>query len=220
MSDSEIIEATPVEMDSVEDALGVNDQIDKRLDLSAGSLIISGEDINKADELSNRELSEKDKQSDLISQLEPALKAYKEKYGIDFNYDTFKDTLQFALTANKKDRDLKRLVDSDLVSNICEIMTIKSILVASYVINTQLVSIQDSCHTNTITLEAMSMIDKIFSWMDKLTQLKEAYKQYDIDKKIDQIKGSSLDGSDDYKNNMKLIEALKLSIENDIKKDN
>jgi hypothetical protein len=170
-------------------------EINDRIKFNCPSIVISKSDIERADDNDNREISEKVKISDMANQFSDALESYNKKFDLNFKIETFKETIDFMANATSTQKELKKLIDSELVTNVVEVTIIKSILTLCYVLNSQLTILTNREHTEQFSVESMGSINMIFNWLENLDKLKEKYKIYRIDDKINSLKG--LDKSDE-----------------------
>jgi len=218
--DQNIQDITPstqeiIEPEIIDDKTYVDDSITKRLKVlqeeSIGSLVLSQEDLDTADKNSQLVLSDEVQNKELIDSLKPIFEEYNKKYNTNLTYDNFKSAIQFASLATKEERDIKRVINSEIVSQVTEYIIIKGILVAAKIIDNQINHIQSKAYNQSLTIEAVTMITSIFNWVEKLEVIKEKYSQYNIDTKIKLITGEMNDiGKDNT--SLKLIDLLKKSL--------
>lgn len=161
-------------------------KIDDKIVLGNNQLSICKSDIDDAKN-DNREATELQRTSDLLETLSPALDEYNKKYGTSFKLTDFKDALVFSVVASKKEKEIKELIDSEFISNICSNTIVKGILALCFVINSQLIAIQTPEYTQSLTPQSLTTINMIFDWLDKLSKLKEQYEVSDAEKRLTKL---------------------------------
>lgn len=192
-----IIEAEPVEhpvtpksvnIDRITKAGDIASDCEKVIEGLGSSLTISERDLQVADNTYNED-SERALNADLIEALQPVFAEYKNKYGVDLKYDTLQTFINFANFASKSDQEIKEVINSKLITDACDFVIFKGILVAAKVIDSQLNAIQNKDFTDKVSLEALSVATSIFDWIEKLESIKKKYKQYNLDTKINKYEG-------------------------------
>ena len=148
--------------------------------------------------------------------LEESLQAYNEKYGLSLSPETLKEHIQMASFLNKKDKGALELVQQGIVSNSAEYLYFKSLLTLYKMIDNTLSNVMQSELMQDVTVESVMLIDKVFSWVTQLEQMKEKFKVYDFDNSMKKILNKGIDEQDNYSTNqtykvLKQLSALKPS---------
>jgi len=182
---------------------------------------IQHSDMSIADYNYDQPIPKEVSNKDLIEVLQPVFDDYNKKYGTELVYDDLKSFINFAAFAKQSDAAIKEVINGKLITDACDYVIFKGIMVAAKVIDGQLNAIQNRSFTENITVEAMTVVTSIFDWMEKLESFKKKYKQYNIEGKIaniikDQNKANSRESTVD---DLKLIDLLRLSLKSPGGKD-
>jgi Ca2+-binding EF-hand superfamily protein len=120
------------------------------------------------------------------------LNQYNDKYGTAFKYQDFKDSLLSAANITANEKEIRRVINSEIITNIADIITTKSILVISKVISDQLDRISKITEKSGLSGEIVSMVSEMFGWVEKLEEIKKKYQLFDVDSKIkDLLRGEA-----------------------------
>jgi hypothetical protein len=139
------------------------------------------------------------------------LNSYNDKYGTKFKYEDFKTSIITATNINSNEKEIRRIINSEIINNATDILVTKSILVISKVISDQL----DRIPKMALELdgETVSIISEIFGWIDKLEEIKKRYQLFDVDSKIkDMLTGKTSANINRSQEERQVIELLKKSL--------
>lgn len=109
---------------------------------------------------------------------------YNEKFGVKLKYEDFRDAIVTITNVNYNEREIRRIINSEIITNVTDILTTKSILIMSKVISDQLDKIDKLSCSGGLTGEIISMISEMFGWIEKLEEIKKRYRLFDVDSKI------------------------------------
>lgn len=113
------------------------------------------------------------------SEIKDILCKYNEKYGINLEYSTLTDALDLAVTANKYESELTNAIVSNSISAVVDFTMFSMAIQVCNQINglvSRLLASDD------LTDEAkVSLVDRMFLWMNRLQQMKDVYSKMDID---------------------------------------
>lgn len=210
-----------------EDAKILDEKLSQHLNITNNTTTInnnfavSRSELVEADEknLVHSDMSEMEKQNDLIMKLRPIFDKYKEKFETTIEYQDFTKAITTALDLSRNEAEIRQLIISDMVTNISDYVIIKCIIVAAQTIDRNLTAVQEKALTDVITPEGVAIVNQIFSWIDRMRQVKEIYKEFGIEDKIRSIKNRATDDStetvESSRNRQLLIQQLLKSVESD-----
>lgn len=167
--------------------------------------IIQGENQN----INSNVMSQPDQDVDKL--LEESLNAYNEKYGLSLSPETLKEHIQMASFLNKKDKGALELVQQGIVSNSAEYLYFKSLMTLYKMIDTTLQNVMQSDLMQDVSMESIVLVDKVFSWVTQLEEMKEKFKIYDFDASMKRVLSKGIDEQDNYSTNMTFSTLKKLS---------
>lgn len=138
---------------------------------------------------------------DVDKLLEDSLQAYNDKYGLSLSPETLKEHIQMASFLNKKDKGALELVQQGIVANSAEYLAFKAILTLYKMIDQTLSNVMQSEMMQDVSMESVVLVDKVFSWVQQLEEMKEKYKIYDFDSSMKRILNKGIDEQDNYTTN-------------------
>jgi hypothetical protein len=141
------------------------------------------------------------------------LDIYKDKYGYQITYEGFEEALEIAISSSKSSREIVKAIQSDLAATMSEVLIFKSIIVIGRVIDSQLNGIMSRDFTSSLNGETVSILNQMFTWIEKLEAIKSKYSQFDISQKIKDLNSVKSNVTQRTELELQLIEALRYGID-------
>lgn len=183
------------------------------LDFNKASLV----SVNKSEiEAKKEEDKEALKKNSFSNDVAPYLTKVNEKYGTKFMIDDIKTALEYAALGSRSEREIKRIITDELLASASEFIIFKSILALVKIINGQLDAALKKDYTDELNGDIISTISELMKWVDKFEDIKNRYRQYDIDKKINKLMKTDDFAQANMETTNKLKEILKISIGNSL----
>jgi len=181
------------------------------VEIQAESEDIKSDAINEADELSSQLVSfgprmDPNKKETTLRDI---LAKYNKKYGTDLEYTTLTEALDLAVSADKAKSELTNaIVNNSIVAAVDYTMFSMVILVCQQINGV----ITDLLNDDTLSIEArVSLVDRLFLWINRLQGVKSIYSKSDIDHLIRKFENNNVSNSGSAKLAIsKLLSLLKL----------
>jgi len=119
--------------------------------------------------------------------LKTTLDKYNEKYGLDLDIKSFSEHLSMAAFVSKKDREILGVVQKSIISNSAEYLYFKSLVSVYQMIDRTIQNALHSEYMANFSMESFVVIDRLFSWLQKLEELKSKYKVHNLDSTMSKL---------------------------------
>jgi hypothetical protein len=154
--------------------------------------------------------------SDLV--LTNVYEALNEKYNLNITNKEFTDFVSTITDKTKFESSIEKVIGGKIISQVCNRVTLKSIVSAGALIEKSLDIIEKQSTTiNSTSAELIIMITKIFEWIEKLDDLKDKYESEGPDKTLERVletkdgegSGKAIgDAGSEAKNSAKIIKEI------------
>ena len=183
---------------------------DSLVEIKDESNEIKNEAVNELDELGNQLIAfgPRSNEADKETTLKNILEKYNKKYNTNLEYSTLTDALDLAVSADKSKSELTNAIVNNSISAVCDFTTFSMIILVCQQINGVITELLED---NTISIDArVSLVDRLFLWIQRLQSVKSIYSKQDIDHLIRKFENKNVQSGNAKIAVSKLLSLLKL----------
>lgn len=136
--------------------------------------------------------------TDTDAMIADIIKSYNKKYNTNIAISSMKDAVDIAVNADELTSELSRSMISNTILSIIDYTKFSTIILLCQQLNTLVRRLIESADSDFDNFQKVQVIDRIFSWLTKLEELKKTYTHQNIDaiiNRMESVKNMTAGGS-------------------------
>lgn len=136
--------------------------------------------------------------TDTDAMIADIIKSYNKKYHTNIAISSMKDAVDIAVNADELTSELSRSMVSNTILSIIDYTKFSTIILLCQQLNTLVRHLIESQESDFDNFQKVQVIDRIFSWLTKLEELKKTYTHQNIDaiiNRMESVKSMTAGGS-------------------------
>lgn len=136
----------------------------------------------------------------VIEKLSPVINALNTKYGTEYRIETLESAINTSITLKKKEKQLQKLINSEIATNLVDLVAFRCLCTLSFVIDSQLKAVMsDAQLINNFNVNSVALVEKLFLWIKELEEAKKKFNVSDVEKQIKDLQINTKEEDDEDK---------------------